>query len=70
MTELYLVLETGYLLGVLRFLDGVLSHQNLIDTLHRSQSLGDVIPYLRHLLQGVDNRIEDHHIIYKGGTRQ
>ena len=44
--KLYLVLERGYMLGMLLLLDGVLGEQYLVYALHRGQSLGDVIACL------------------------
>ena len=66
--ELYLMLEGSDMLGMSRFLDGVLCQQDLIDTLHRGKSLRDIISYLGDILQGVDDAVEDNHIIDKGGT--
>ena len=41
--ELYLVFEAADVLGVRNLLDGVLGHQDLVDTLHRGQSLGNAV---------------------------
>ena len=49
--------------GMCRFLDGVLSLQDLVDTFHRGQTLGDVIARLRELFQRLDDAVEDHHVV-------
>ena len=63
MPELYLVLEARDMLRLGHLLDGVLGHQDLVDTLHRGQALGDVVACLRELFQRIDNRVEHHHVI-------
>ena len=67
-TELYLMFEAIDMLGVLGLLDIVLGQQNLIHTLHRSQSLGDVIAGLGELFQRIDDAIENDEVVDKGGS--
>ena len=44
--KLYLVLEAGQALRTCHLLDGILCHQDLVDTFHRCQTLGNVIASL------------------------
>ena len=53
---------------MLAFGNGVLGQQDLIDTLHRSQTLGNAVARLREFFQGIDDGVEDHHIVNKGGA--
>ena len=69
MTELNVILQTADMLGILRFLDVILGHQNLVHTLHRGQSLRNVVTSLREFLQGIDDAVQNHQVIDKGGTR-
>ena len=68
MAELYLVAELSYMYGVFGFVYGVLGFQHLIDTLHRSKSLGYVVCRLRHILERIDDAVEHDEVIYKCGT--
>ena len=68
MAELYALLKRCDRLRMFRLFDIVFSHQYLIDTLHRSQSLRDVVACLGKFFQGVDDAVEDDQIINKGGT--
>ena len=68
MTELDLVVETGDMLRIRRFLNGVVCHQDLVHTLHRGQTLGDVVTCLREIFQGVDDGVEHHHIVDEDGA--
>ena len=43
MAELNLVLERGNMLGILHLLDGILSKQDFVNTLHGCQSLGNIV---------------------------
>ena len=66
--ELYLMLEAldGERPG--SFLDGVLGHQDFVDTLHRGQSLGNIVGSLREVFQGVNDAVEHYHIINEEGA--
>ena len=66
--ELNGLLEALDMHRVGRFLDMILGQKYLVDTLHRRQALGNVVACLRKLLQWVDDAIENHHVIDKGGT--
>ena len=68
MAELYLVAELSYMYGVFGFVYGVLGFQHLIDTLHRSESLGYVVCRLRHILERIDDAVEHDEVIYKCGS--
>ena len=50
-----------------RFFNGVLGVENLVDTLHGCESLGDGIAGLGEFLQGIDDAVENHHIEYERG---
>ena len=65
-----LTLEGRQMFGTLGLLDGILGHQNLVDALHRGKSLGDVIACTGELLQGVDDGIEDDHVVDEDGTSE
>ena len=66
--KLYLMLEGFDGAWLCGFLDGVLSHQDFVDTLHRGQSLGYVVAGFREIFQGVDDAVEHHHVIDKEGA--
>ena len=68
MPELYLMFKRLYMLRVGRLLDVVLGHQNLVDALHRGQSLGYAVARFREFFQRIDDAVEYHHIINKGGA--
>ena len=70
MPEFNLMVKALDGLGVGGLLDGVLRHQDLIDALHRGESLGDVITCLGEVLQRIDDGIEHHHIIYEDRARE
>ena len=67
--EFYLMVKTIDMLRIRRFLNGILRHQNLIDSFHGSQSFRNVVTCLRELFQWVDDTIENHHVIDKRRTR-
>ena len=68
--ELYLMLEAWNMLRILYFLNRILGQQDLVDTLHRCKALGNIVAHLGNLLQRVDDRVQNHHIINKGRTRK
>ena len=51
------------MLGMLRLLDIVLGHEDLIHTLHRGHALGDIVTGLGELLQRVDDAVQDDQVI-------
>ena len=52
------------------FPDFYLGLQNLVYTLHRSQSFGYIVTGLGKLFQRIDNTVEYGHVINEGGTTQ
>ena len=70
MPEFYLVFETCDVSRLGRLFDRVLRLQDLVDTLHRGQTLGDAVACLREVLQGVDDGIEHHHVVDEDRPRE
>ena len=68
--ELYRVVEPAYVDGVWAFLDVVLGLQNLVNALHRGQSLGDVVAGLGELLERVDYAVQNNHVVNERGTAE
>ena len=66
--ELYLMFEAWQTFRTCHLLDGVLCHQDLIDTFHRGQTLGDVIACFREVLQRIDDGVEHHHVVDEDRT--
>ena len=66
--ELYLMLEVADVNRMFFLTDVALCHENLINTLHGRHALGDVVAGTRKLFQWVDNAIENHQVINKGGA--
>ena len=53
--------------GVLGVFEVILGHENLVDALHRGESFLHRVARPRELLGWIDDVVENHHIIYKGG---
>ena len=60
--ELNLMLQPLQLLRMIRLLDGIFGQQYFVDTLHRSESLRNVITCLGEFLQRIDDTIENNKI--------
>ena len=61
-TQLYLLFKRRHGLWMLRLLDGVISFQDEVDTVHGSQSEGYLVSGSREFFQRIDDAIEYHHI--------
>ena len=67
-TELYLVIEVVKTLGDSRVFDSVLCLKDLVDTLHRCKSLGDIVTSFGYILERVDDGVEHYRVIDEYGT--
>ena len=68
--QLYLVVETAHMHRMFALPDVALCHEYLVHTLHRRQSLGDVVAGLGKILKRVDDAVENNHVVDERGAAQ